>query len=114
VINLQDEKPTIVLGPIVEETDDSTPPFYVSLNVHEKILHNCLLDFGSSHNLMPKVVMEELGLGIIKAYHDLCFFYSKKIKCLGVIKDLVVSLSQIRVKSLVLDIVVADICYLLN
>jgi hypothetical protein len=27
VINLQDEKPTIVLGPIVEERDDSTPLF---------------------------------------------------------------------------------------
>jgi ribonuclease HI len=109
VINLQDEKPTIVLGPIVEERDDSTPPFYVSLNVHDKILHNCLLDSGASHNLMPKVVMEELGLEITKAYHDLFSFDSKKVKCLGVIKDLVVSLSQIPAKSLVMDIVVADI-----
>jgi hypothetical protein len=109
VINLQDEKPTIVLGPIVEERDDSTPPFYVSLNVHEKILHNCLLDSGASHNIMPKVVMEELGLEITKAYHDLFSFDSKKFKCLGVIKDLVVSLSQIPAKSLVMDIVVADI-----
>jgi hypothetical protein len=62
VINLQDEKPTIVLGPIVEERDDSTPPFYVSLNVHDKILHNCLLDSGSSHNLMPKVCHGRTGV----------------------------------------------------
>ena len=79
MINLQDEKPTIVLGPIIEERDDSTPPFYVSLNVHDKILHNCLLDSGSSHNLMPKVFMEELGLEITKAYHDIFSFDSKKI-----------------------------------
>jgi len=78
VINLQDGKPTIVLGPIVEERDDSTPPFYVSLNVHEKILHNFLLDSGASHNLIPKVVMEEPGLEITKAYHDLFSFDSKK------------------------------------
>ena len=42
----------------------------------------------------------------------------KKIKCLGVIKDLVVSLSQIPAKSLFMDIVVADIpprfCMLLS
>jgi hypothetical protein len=39
VINVQYEKPTIVLGPIVEEKDDSTPPFYVSLNIDDKIIH---------------------------------------------------------------------------
>jgi hypothetical protein len=59
VINIQNEKPTIVLGPIVEERDESTPPFYVSLNVHDKILHNYLLDSGASHNLIPKVVYME-------------------------------------------------------
>ena len=53
--------------------------------------------------------MEELGLEITKAYHDLFYFDSKKVKCLGVIKDLVVSLSQIPSKILVMDIVVADI-----
>jgi hypothetical protein len=58
VINLQDEKPTIVLGPIVEERDDSTPPFYVSLNVHDKIIHNILLDSRHSHNIMPNIIME--------------------------------------------------------
>jgi hypothetical protein len=62
VTNLQDEKPIIVLGPIVEERHESTPHFDVSLNIHYKILHNFLLDSGASHNLMPKVVMEELGL----------------------------------------------------
>jgi hypothetical protein len=97
------------LGPIVEERDDSTPPFYVSLNVHEKILHNFLLDSGASHNFMPNVIMEEMGLEITKSYHDLFPFYSKKVKCLGVIKYLVVSLSQIPTKILVMDIVVADI-----
>jgi hypothetical protein len=57
-INLQDEKPLVVLGPMVEDRDDSSPPFYTSLNIHDKVLHNCLMDSGSSHNLMPKAVME--------------------------------------------------------
>jgi hypothetical protein len=77
-INLQDEKPAVVLGPMVEDRDDSSPPFYTSLNIHDKVLHNCLMDSGASHNLMPKTVMEELGLEVTRAYHDLYSFDSRK------------------------------------
>jgi len=66
-VNLQYEKPIVILGPLVEDRDDSSPPFYTSFNIHDKVLHNCLMDSGASHNLMPKIVMEELGLEITKA-----------------------------------------------
>jgi ribonuclease HI len=108
-VNLQDEKPTVILGPMVEDRDDSSPPFYTSLNIHDKVLHNCLMDSGASHNLMPKTVMEELGLEVTKAYHDLYSFDSRRVQCLGVIKDLVVTLFQLPMKSVVMDIVVADV-----
>jgi hypothetical protein len=108
-INLQDERPAVVLGPMVEDRDDSSPPFYTSLNIHDKVLHNCLMDSGASHNLMPKAVMEELGLEVTRAYHDLYSFDSRRVQCLGVIKDLVVSLFQLPMKSMVMDIVVADV-----
>jgi hypothetical protein len=68
VISLQDENPTITVGPHIEDGSDFSPPFYISLNVHDKIMHNCLMDSGASHNFMPKVVMEELGLEITKPY----------------------------------------------
>ena len=58
---------------------------------------------------MPKVVMDELGLNIMKPYHDLFSFDSKKVKFLGLIKDLVINLSQLPSKSIVMDIVVVDI-----
>ena len=62
-VNLEDERPAIYLGSHVQDRDDDTiPPFYISLNIHDKLLHNCLLDSGASHNLMPKKVMDELGL----------------------------------------------------
>jgi hypothetical protein len=108
-VNLQDEKPAVILGPMVEDRDDSSPPFYTSLNIHDKVLHNCLMDSGASHNLMPKVVMEELGLEVTRTYHDLYSFDSRRVQCLGVIKDLVVSLFQLPMKSVVMDIVVADV-----
>jgi hypothetical protein len=91
-ISLQDERPVVVLGPMVEDRDDSSPPFYTSLNIHDKVLHNFLMYSGASHNLMPKAIMEELGLEVTRAYHDLYSFDSRRVQCLGVIKDLTVSL----------------------
>jgi ribonuclease HI/uncharacterized small protein (DUF1192 family) len=108
-ISLQDERPAVVLGPMVEDRDDSSPPFYTSLNIHDKVLHNCLMDSKSSHNLMPKVIMEDIGLEVTRAYHDLYSFDSRRVQCLGVIKDLAVSLFQLPMKSMIMDIVVADV-----
>ena len=70
-VNLQDDKPAIVLSPMIEPADNNSPSFYVSLTIHDKILHNCLLDTRASHNLMPKAVMEELGLDTTRPYRDL-------------------------------------------
>jgi hypothetical protein len=106
VISLQDENSTIIMGPHIEDGSDAYTPFYISLNVHDKFLHNCLMDSGSSHNVITKVVMEELGLEITKPYQDLYSFDSTKFKCLGLIKYLVVSLAQLPMESVVMDIVV--------
>jgi ribonuclease HI len=109
VINLQDEKPTIMFGLHIENAKDYVAPFYITLTVHDHLLHNCMLYFGASHNLMPKVIMENLGLEIIRPYQDLYSFDSRKVKCLGMIKDLVVNIAQIPVKSILMDVVVVDV-----
>jgi hypothetical protein len=67
------------------------------------------MDLGASHNLMPKIVVDELGLEITKYYHDLYSFDSRRVQCLGVIKDLVVTLFQLPMKSMVMDIMVVDV-----
>jgi len=108
-VNLQDDKPTVTIGPMVEDRDDSCPPFYISLNIHHKILHNCLLDSGASHNLMPKVMMDELGLEITKPYHYIFSFDSRKFRCLSLIKDLFINIPQLPMRSMVMDVVVVDI-----
>ena len=81
-INIEDENPAITIGPHIEDMTDASPPFYISLNIHDKILHNCLMDSRASHNVIPKVVMDELGLDITKPYLDLYSFDSRKVKCL--------------------------------
>jgi hypothetical protein len=110
-LNIRDDHPSIFLGLRVEETNDEedVPPFYVSLKIHDLKLHNAMLDSSASHNLMPKVVMDELGLEVTRPYKELFSFDLRKFKCLGLIKDLVVSLAQIPSKNMVMDIVFVDI-----
>jgi hypothetical protein len=109
VINLEDDKPNIIFGPHFEGARDTVAPFYITLTVHDHLLHNCMLDSGASHNVMPKAIMDRLGLEITRPYGDLYSFDSRKVKCLGMIKDLVVNLAQIPVKSVLMDVVVVDI-----
>jgi len=67
-MNVSDDQPEILFGPEVNGKiqDGDVSPFYISLNIHDKILHNAMLDKGISHNLMPKVFMEKLGLDITR------------------------------------------------
>jgi hypothetical protein len=110
-VNLADDHPELLFGPEVNGRDDTgdVAPFYISLNIHDLILHNAMLDSGASHNLMPKEVMEKLGLEVTRPYKDLHSFDSSKVKCIGLIKDLCITLVQIPSKSMVMDVVVADI-----
>jgi len=110
-MNVADNQPELLFGPKVEgQTENGyVPPVYISLNIHDKTLHNAMMDFGASHNLMRKAVMEKLGLDITRPYKDLYSFDSSKVKCIGLIKDLCITLAQIPAKSMVMDIVVADI-----
>ena len=94
-MNLQEEKLVVTFGPHVEEVDYYVPLFYISLLLHDFILYNYMLDSGASHNLMPLSIMKELNLQITKPYRDLYSFDSKGVKCVGLIKDMVVSLAQI-------------------
>ena len=106
VINLEDDKPNIVFGLCFEGARDYVTPFYITLIMHDHLLHNCMLSSGASHNVMPKAIMDRLGLEIIRPFRDIYSFDSRKVKCLGMIKDLVVNLAQIPIKNVLMDVVV--------
>ena len=93
VISLQDEKPSVVFGPSSDMIDETMSPFYVTLKAHDSLLYKCMLDYGASHNLMLKVIMDQLNLEITQSYHDLYTFDSKRVPCLVLTKDLVVTLA---------------------
>ena len=91
ILKLTNDNPTISFGSKVENLEnEEVPPFYLSLKVHDMVVHNAMLDSGASHNLMPKGVVESLGLEVTRPYKDLYSFDSRRVKCLGLIKDMVV------------------------
>lgn len=110
-MNVLDDQPELIFGYEVngKSVDRGVPPFYVSLNIHDKALHSAMFDSGASHNLMPKSVMKKLELDITRPYKDLFSFDSSQVRCLGLIKDLCVSLVQYPAKTILMDVVVADI-----
>lgn len=66
IINVFNDELAILFGPSLEGSpkDSEIPPFSLSLKLHDFILHNAMLDSSASHNLMPKVIMDKLGLNI--------------------------------------------------
>lgn len=78
VVNVLDDQPELIFGPEVngKTVDGGIPSFYVSLNIHDKVLHNAMFDSGASYNLMPKSVMERMDLDITRPYKDLFSFES--------------------------------------
>lgn len=111
MVNVEDDQLELIFGPALEgqSEDSDVAPFYISLRLHDYVLHNAMFDLGASHNLMPKAIMEKLGLDITRKYHDLYSFDSGRVRCIGLIKDLVVSLDRTPVKNVLMDVVVADI-----
>ena len=110
ILEVNDDAPTIFFGSIIENGDeDEVPPFYLSLNVHDMVVHNAMLDSGASLNLIPKGVVESLGLEVTRPYKYLYSFDSRKVKCLGMIKYMVATLTEIPSKTVGMDVVVADI-----
>ena len=110
-LNIQDDHSKIMFGPWAQILDNTEgiPPFYINFRIHDMFLHNAMLDSGASHNLIPTVIMESLGLDVTRPYSDLFFFDSSEVKCLGLVKVLVVVLHQIPEKSIVMDVVVDDV-----
>ena len=78
-INLQDDFPKIMFGPWAQTSVKSKdfPPFYIILRIHDMFLHNDMFDSSTSHNLMPKIIMDILGLDITRPYKYMYSFDSR-------------------------------------
>ena len=55
-VNVTNDQTKLLFEPDADgiPQDGSVPPFYVSLNIHDFILPNAMLDLGASKIIMPK------------------------------------------------------------
>lgn len=111
MVNVEYDHPGLIFFPTLEgqSEDSEVPPFNISLRLHEYVLHNAMFDFGAFDNLIPKAIIKKLGLDITQKYHDPYSFDLGIVCCIGLIKDLVVSLDQILEKNVLMDVVFVDI-----
>jgi hypothetical protein len=93
----------------MDRGNEKNRPFYLSLLMNDFILHNCMLDSGTSSNVMTKKVMEQLNLRISRPYHNICAMDSKTIQVHGLIKGLQVHLAAFPDIMIEIDIVVIDV-----
>lgn len=54
--------PTNEMNATLYKGKTGTPPFLLTLRIFRKKLHNCLLDYGASGNIMPVLICRKLGL----------------------------------------------------
>jgi hypothetical protein len=88
------------------------PPFYISIENHDASLHNCLFDIGTTNNIIPLVVMEELGMSCTKYYEIEESIYaidSIKVPTYGEIKYLYAWITTAPHIIKVFNIVVVDL-----
>jgi hypothetical protein len=113
--NIVDRQPIVAYqdAPVIlqnwDRGNEKNQPFYLSLLVNSKVLHNCMLDSGASSNVMTKKVMEQLNLRISRPYHNICAMDSRTIEVHGLIKGLQVHLADFPDIMFEMDIVVIDV-----
>ena len=85
------------------------PPFYVSLMMGDLLLHNCILDSGSSSSIMTKKVMQQLDLRTTRPYQNVCAMDFRPIKVEGMIENQLVRLAKYPDIQITMDILVIDV-----
>ena len=78
----------------MDSRKEDHPPFYVSLMIGDLLLHNCMLDSGSSSNVMTKKVMDQLKLRPTRPYQNICAMDYREVDVVGLIQNFPVRLDK--------------------
>jgi hypothetical protein len=92
-----------------DRTKEENPPFFVSLEINDQWLHNCMYDSGASSNIITKGIMQRLGLKVTRPYQNICAMDSREVETLGIIIDLPVKLAFHPDFAFKMDVLVIDV-----
>ncbi|KAH9297485.1 hypothetical protein KI387_029167, partial [Taxus chinensis] len=58
----------VYLGTCLVDSQLNVDPFFTTLIIKDRVLHNCMFDSGASCNVMPIEVMNEMDIKLIAPY----------------------------------------------
>ncbi|KAH9315166.1 hypothetical protein KI387_023793 [Taxus chinensis] len=102
------ETPEVYLGTSLVDSQLNVDPFFTTLIIKDRLLHNCMFDSGASCNVMPLEVMNELDIKVTTAYGKCTAMDSREVPVVGCVKGLVVQLASYPGRNLKLDVVIVD------
>jgi hypothetical protein len=85
------------------------PPFLLIFEVFNRNLHNCLVDSGTSSNVIPLSICKKLNVVPLKSDKHVIKIDKTQVKIIGEIKDVMIRTATHPKFVQVIDIIVVDI-----
>ena len=85
------------------------PPFLLMFEVFNRNLHNCLVDYGASSNVMPLAICNKLGVVPLKSDNHVIQLDRTQVKVMGELKYVMIRIATHPNFMQVIDIIVVDI-----
>jgi hypothetical protein len=94
-----------------EETSKKVipPPFYVSLIIGGKLVHNCMLDSGASSSVMPRCVADALGMKYEPIVRDVLQLDGSTVKTIGILRNVEMALHACPGCTMIQDISTTEV-----
>lgn len=110
----QSRSPTVLKNEVIPprsqvEGKPKPNPFYLTLIVGDKILHNSMIDSGASTTVMPKEIVEVLNIKYESLNRGVMKLDGNKVQTMGLIKSLPLTLFACPSVTVSQEVVVIDI-----
>eukprot|EP00253_Pinus_taeda_P005164 PITA_05164 len=86
-----------------------TPPFLLTYEIFNKNIHNCLVDFGASTNILPRSICAKLNVQPQKSAVRIVQLDRSQVEVIGELNQVTIRLSSNPKVCQVINILVADI-----
>jgi hypothetical protein len=87
----------------------TTPPFFITFEIFNRNVHNCMVDSSAFSNVMPLKVCEKLNVKIEEYDIQIIQLDKTRVKVIGELKNFLIRMSSNPKIHQTIDIIVVDI-----
>lgn len=96
------------VGTTITQEPSQVDPFYVTMLINNRLIKNCMIDFGVAANVIPYGVIKELGLLVSTLYGKCNAMDNREVLVIGTMKDVEVKLAVFPEATYKMDVIVID------